>query len=86
MKNVLTWLAKSVLISLGLLAAESTTDEAIPKKIYGSGMTPLRISKEEMKNVMEIVIYFEESSLLNKLLAKQLKMMQNNKKVELSAC
>ena len=85
MKNVLTWLAKSVLISLGLLAAASTTDEAIPKKIYGSGMTPLRISKE-MKNVMEIVIYFEESGLLNKLLAKQLKMMQNNKKVELSAC
>ena len=36
-------------------------------------MTPLRISKEEMKNVMEIVIYFEESGLLNKLLAKQLK-------------
>ena len=73
------------MISLGLLAAASTTDEAIPKKIYGSGMTPLRISKE-MKNVMEIVIYFEESGLLNKLLAKQLKMMQNNKKVELSAC
>ena len=86
MKNALTWLAKSVLISLGLLAAASTTDKAIPKKIYGSGMTPLRISKEEMKNVMEIVIYFQESGLLNKWLAKQLKMMQNNKKVELSAC
>ena len=37
MKNVLTPLAKSVLIPLGLTAAASATEAAFPKKIYGSG-------------------------------------------------
>ena len=38
MKNVLKTLAKSVLIPLGLSAAASTTDAAIQKKLFGSGM------------------------------------------------
>ena len=38
MKNVLTPLAKSVLIILGLTAA-SATDACIQKKIFGSGTT-----------------------------------------------
>ena len=37
MKNVLTPLAKSVLIPLGLSAGMSEEDAAIQKKIYGSG-------------------------------------------------
>ena len=41
MKNVLILLAKSVLILLGLTAVASATDEAIQKKIYGSGTTAL---------------------------------------------
>ena len=37
-KSVFTSLAKSVLIPLGLMAATSTIDTAIQKKIYQSGM------------------------------------------------
>ena len=46
MKSVLTLLAKSVLIPLGLIAAASAADAAIQKKIYGSGTTALIISNE----------------------------------------
>ena len=38
MKNVLTTLAKSVLIPLGLTAPALATDPAIQKKRFGSGM------------------------------------------------
>ena len=44
MKTVLTPLAKSVLMPLGLTAAMSATDAAIQKKIYESGATALIIS------------------------------------------
>ena len=37
MKNVLTPLAKSILLSLGLSAGMSVADAAIQKKIYWSG-------------------------------------------------
>ena len=37
MKTVLTRVAKSVLLPLGLSAVLSTADAAIQKKIYGSG-------------------------------------------------
>ena len=37
MKNVLTLLAKGVLVPLESTAAESATDAAIQKKIFGSG-------------------------------------------------
>ena len=47
MKNVLTPVAKSVLIPLGLTTA-SATDAASQKKICGSGMTTLINSNEEM--------------------------------------
>ena len=42
--NVLTPLAKSSLVSLGLTAAASATDAAIQKNIFGSGTTALIIS------------------------------------------
>ena len=45
MKNVLKPLAKSVLIPLGLTAAASATDAAFHKKMFGSGITTLIISK-----------------------------------------
>ena len=44
LKNVLTPLAKSVLMLLGLTATASATDAAIQKKRFGSGVTKLIIS------------------------------------------
>ena len=55
MKNKLKPLAKSVLIPLGLTTAASATDAAIHKKIFGSGMTTMIISNEEMNDIMKIV-------------------------------
>ena len=49
MKNVLTSLAKCVLIPLGLMTTASASDAAIQKNIYVSGMTALIISTEEWK-------------------------------------
>ena len=53
MKNVLTPLAKSVLMPLGLTAAISATDAATQKNIYGTGTTALIISNEEMKESLK---------------------------------
>ena len=63
MKNVLTSLAKSVLMPLGFAATVSATDAAIQKKIFGLRMTTLIISIQEVKNIMKIVQYLEEFSL-----------------------
>ena len=63
--NVLKPLAKSILIPLGLTAA-SATDAAIHKKMFGSGTTTLKISNEEMNDIMKIVKSLEESGLLIK--------------------
>ena len=48
MKSVLTPLAKSVLITLGLTVATSAADAAIQKEIYQSGTRAL-ISEFQMK-------------------------------------
>ena len=64
MKSVLTPLAKSILLPLGLSAGMSAADAAIQKKIYGSGTTALIISNEEMEDIMKIVKSLEESGLL----------------------
>ena len=48
MKNVLTPLAKSVLIPLGLIATASATDAVIQKNIFGLGSTALTILNKEM--------------------------------------
>ena len=61
MKNILKPLAKSVLIPLGLSAA----DAAVQKKIFGSGMMTSTILNDEM-NIMKIVKSLEESVLLIK--------------------
>ena len=45
-RNLLKPLAKSVLIPIGLKAAASTTDTAIHKKMFRSGMTTLIIFDE----------------------------------------
>ena len=69
-KNGLKLLAKSVLIPLGLTAAATATDAAIQKKIFGSGMTTLIISNEEMDDIMKIIKSLEEFSLLTKGVSK----------------
>ena len=45
--------------------------------------TSLIISNEEMNDIMKIVNSLEELGILIKALAKQFKMKQNNKKVDL---
>ena len=59
MKILLTPLAKSNLISLGLSAGISAADVAIENKIYGSGTTALIISNEEMEYIMKMVKLLE---------------------------
>ena len=73
MKNVLTPLAKSILILLGLTVAALATDAAIHKKMFGSGNTTLIISNEEMNNIMKIVKSLEESGLLIKEVSETIK-------------
>ena len=46
--NALKPIAESVLIPLGLKAAASATDAAIHKKMFGSGVTTLIISKKKL--------------------------------------
>ena len=58
MKNVLKPLVKSILTSLGwtaAAAAAAATDSAIRKKTFGSGMTTLIISNEEMNDIMKTI-------------------------------
>ena len=76
----------SVLIQLGLTVTVSATDEAIHKKMFGSGFTALIISNEEMNDIMKIFKFLEESGLIIKAYVKQLKMKQKNKKEDFSEC
>ena len=55
MKNVLKPLVKSILISLGLTAAAAAADATIHQEMFGSGMTTLIISNEEINYLMKIV-------------------------------
>ena len=64
--SVLKPLSKIVLIPLELTASASATDTAIHKKMFGSGVTALIISTEEMIDFMKIVKSFEKSGLLIK--------------------
>ena len=49
------------------------------KKMFGSGMTTLKISNEEINNIMKIVKSLDESDLLIKDVSKT-KMKQNDRK------
>ena len=64
MKNILK--SGNVLIPLGITAAAAATDVAIRKKVFGSGMTTLRISNEEMNDIIKIVKSLEKFGLLIK--------------------
>ena len=73
MKDLLTLLAKSVLAPLGLTAAASSTDEAIQKTFFRSGMTALLIFNKEIEDIMKMVKSLEESSLLTKGVSETIK-------------
>ena len=80
-KNVLTSFAKSLLIPLRLSAGISAADEALQKKIHGSGCSSdlalrtaaLIISNEEMEDIIKIVKSLEESGLLIKGISERIK-------------
>ena len=72
-RNVLKPLAKSVLIPLELTAVASATDVAINKKMFGSGVTTLIISNEEMNDIMKIIKFLEESGLFIKGVSETIK-------------
>ena len=55
MKNVLTTLAKCILVPLGVTAAASKINAVIQKKIFGSGTTALISASKEMKDITKIV-------------------------------
>ena len=61
-KIILTLLAQSVLVPLGLTAA----DAAIQKKIYGLGTTTFVFSNEDLNDIMKILKYLEGSDLFIK--------------------
>ena len=61
LQNMLTLLAKTVLVSLKLTAGASATDRVIQKNIFGP-QTKRIFSNEEMDDITEIVRYLEESS------------------------
>ena len=64
-KNVITPLANTVLIPLGLTAAASAADAGIHKKILGSGnTTALIISNKDTKDLIKTVKSLEDSVLL----------------------
>ena len=73
MKSVLTPLAKSIFLLLGLSAGMAAADAAIQKKIYRSGTTALIISNEEMEDIMKIFKSLEESGLLIKGISEIIK-------------
>ena len=72
-KSVLSPLAKSVLLPLGLSTGMSAADVTIQKKIYGSGFTALIISNKEMEDIMRIVISLDKSGLLIKEVSEIIK-------------
>ena len=70
MKNLIKPLAKRILFPLGVIVAASAAGAGIHKKILVSGTTSLMTSNNEMKDIIKIVISFEDSGLLLKGVSK----------------
>ena len=73
MKSVIQPLAKRVLIPLGLTAAVSAADAGIHKNILGSGHNTTLISNDEMRDILKIVKFLENSGLLLKGVSEKIK-------------
>ena len=85
-KNVLTLLAKIVLVPLGLTAPVSAADVAIQKKPFRSGTTALINSNEEMEDLVKTVKSFEESILFKKDISETIKNEAKEQKEDFSEC
>ena len=86
-KNVITPLAKRVLIPLGLTAAAAAADAGIHKKILGSGShTTLIISNNEIEDLIKIVKSLEDSGLLLKGVTKSVQNEVKEKKEDFLVC
>ena len=73
-KSVITPLAKSVLIPLGIIAEAAAADSGIHKKILGPGNnTTLTISNKDMDDLIKIVKSLEDSGLLLKRITESVK-------------
>ena len=82
-KNVITPLAKNVLVPLGLTAAASAADAEIHKKVLGSGgHTTLIISNKDVEDLIKIVKFLEDSGLLLKVVTES---VQNETKEQKGA-
>ena len=68
--KIAVFLAKNVLVPLGITAAASALDAEIQKKIHRSGHTILIISNEEMNDIMKIVQTLKDSNILLKGVTK----------------
>ena len=84
--NVLKPLANNDLIPLGLTAAASATDIGIHKKMFGSDVTTLIISNEEMNDIMKIVKSLEESDLLIKGVSEIIRKEAKEQKQDFTEC
>ena len=94
-KNVITPLAKSTLIVLGITAAASAADAGIHKKILGSGRhsssashntTTLIISNKDMDNLIKIVKSVKDSGLFLKGVIESVQKEVKEKKVDFLVC
>ena len=86
MKSVITPLAKSVLIPLGLTEAASAADAGIHKKILGSGNnTTLIISNKDMDDLIKIINSLEDFGLLLKEVTESIQ-NEMKKKTDLFIC
>ena len=72
-------LAKNILAPLGIAAAASAVDAGIEKKIHGSGTTILKISIEEINEIMKLFKPLNILIFCWKEFLKQLKTKQKNK-------
>ena len=52
------------MVPLGLTAASSATDTVIKKEIFGSSITALLISNEELNDIIKIFEFLEDYGLL----------------------
>ena len=85
MKNVLTPIAKSVLVPLGLKAAESATNASIQKNFFWIG-DDCTDNQKRKNNIMQLVKSLGESGLLIKGISETIKHETKEKKVDLLVC
>ena len=86
MNNVLTPLAKSVLVPLGLMAATSEKDGAIQKIIFGLDKKALIISNKKIDDIIKIVTFLEDAGFFIKGVSETSKNESKNRKADLLVC